>query len=153
MRKPPAEVHTFLEPYGAEIARLFFATRSAVLSAAPKANELIYDAYNTVTAVFSFTDRSKEAFCHVAAYGNYVNLGFNRGARLPDPEKLLAGTGNSIRHVRIAAVEDLQRPGVRRLLRVAVQEGWSISPITRAVPQSVVKAICARKRRPSFAKR
>jgi hypothetical protein len=149
MRKPPAELHTFLAPYDAEIAHLFFATRGAVLSAAPKANELIYDAYNTVTAVFSFTDRLTEAFCHVAAYRHYVNLGFNRGARLPDPDELLAGTGSSIRHLRIAAVEDLQRPGLRRLLRAAVQEGRSLSPASRAVPQSIVKAIYARKRRPS----
>src|SRR4026207_616530 len=79
MRKPPTALREFLQPYEPAVARLFLAARGAVLRAAPNATELIYDAYNAVSAVYSFTDRMKEAFCHVAAYPKYVNLGFNRG--------------------------------------------------------------------------
>jgi hypothetical protein len=113
MRKPPAALRTFLEAYDPAVGRLFFAARAAVLAAAPKADELIYDAYNAVAAAYTFSDRLKEAFCHIAAYGSYVNLGFNRGARLPDPDGILVGSGTSIRHVRIDATEDLQRPAVK----------------------------------------
>jgi hypothetical protein len=41
----------------------------------------------------------KDGFCHIVAYGSYVNLGFNRGALLPDPGKALHGTGkNDLAH-------------------------------------------------------
>jgi hypothetical protein len=149
MRTPPAELRDFLTPYGAEVSRLFFATRKAVLTAAPAANELIYDAYNAVAASYSFTNRLKEAFCHVAAYPKYVNLGFNRGAMLTDPERLLVGTGAKIRHIRIATVNDLKRHGIQELLRAAVEEGRNLTPKRTTKPHSVVKAIYANRRRPS----
>jgi hypothetical protein len=150
MREPPAELQRFLEPYDPEVARLFFAARTAVLAAAPQARELIYDAYNAVAAAYSFTHRMKEAFCHVAAYRDHVNLGFNRGAGLADPDGLLAGTGKHIRHIRIGAIADLQRPSVRRLVRAAAQEGARLGSVAPAgPPRSVVQAVYARKRRPS----
>jgi len=153
MRKPPADLRKFLEAYDPAISRLFFAARTAILAAAPEANELIYDAYSAVTVAYSFTDRLKEAFCHVAAYRNYVNLGFNYGAGLADPEGLLLGTGTNIRHIRISAIENLQQSAVRILISAAVEQGRSFSPEAPAVPRSMVKAIYAKKRRPSSVKR
>lgn len=148
MRTPPAPLRKYLAPYGPAISRLFFATREAILTAAPDATELIYDAYNAVAVAYSFTDRLKEAFCHVAAYRNYVNLGFNRGARLADPERLLVGGGTNIRHIRIAAIETLQQPGVQRLVRAAVEQGRSLGAAATSTPQAIVKATHGRKRRP-----
>jgi hypothetical protein len=148
MRKPPTALREFLQPYDPAVARLFLAARGAVLRAAPNATELIYDAYNAVSAVYSFTDRMKEAFCHVAAYPKYVNLGFNRGASLADPERLLAGTGANIRHVRIDEAGILRRAAVECLLRAAVEQGRALAPVASPAPRSVVKAVYAKKRRP-----
>jgi hypothetical protein len=114
----------------------------------PRPTELIYDAYNAVTVAYSFTDRLKEAFCHVAAYRRHVNLGFNRGAVLADPERLLVGTGRSIRHLRLRAIEDLERPAVGHLVRAAADEGRSLAPPAPAEPRSMVKGAYAAKRRP-----
>jgi hypothetical protein len=151
-REPPAALRTFLEPYDAAIVRLFLAARSAVLAAAPDASELVYDAYNAVSAAYSFTDRLKEAFCHVAAYPGHVNLGFNRGAGLADPEGLLVGTGRSIRHVRLSAIDDLGRPGVRDLLRAAVEEGRGLDPAVPLGPRTSVRGAYPRRRRPGSAR-
>jgi hypothetical protein len=38
MRKPPAELHIFLSACASDVAKLFLATRRAVLTAAPDAN-------------------------------------------------------------------------------------------------------------------
>lgn len=46
----------------------------------------------------------------------HVTFIFLRGARLPDPEKLLEGTGKSLRHVKLRSVEDVKRPGVKKLI-------------------------------------
>ena len=64
----------------------------------------------------------KDGFCHIVAYSSYVNLGFNRGALLPDPGKALAGTGKLIRHVTIQNHDDLERPLIRRFLQAAIQQ-------------------------------
>jgi hypothetical protein len=50
-----------------------------------------------------------------------VNLGFNRGALLPDPNRALAGTGKLIRHLTIRNENELHRPLVRRLLQAAIE--------------------------------
>ena len=39
-----------------------------------------------------------------------------RGAGLPDPEKLLEGTGKGVRHVKLRTVADVNKPGVKKLL-------------------------------------
>ncbi len=150
MRRPSPELRKFLAPYDPAIARLFLAARAAVLEAAPDASELVYDAYNAVAEAFTFSERLKEAFCHVAAYPKHVNLGFNRGASLPDPERWLAGSGARIRHVRVTAVEDLTRAAVRALIRAAVAEGRECAAERgQAKPRAVVKDVKYRtKRRP-----
>ena len=141
MRRALPELRRFLEPYDADVVRTFLAARGAVLAAAPQATELVYDAYNAVSCAYSFTDRLKDAFCHVAAYAGYVNLGFNRGALLSDPEGLLVGSGASIRHIRISGLADLRRPGVRRLVGAAVQQGRALVSTPRVEGQSLVKAV------------
>ena len=149
MRRPSPDLRRFLAPYDPAIARLFLAARAAVLEAAPDASELVYDAYNAVAEAFTFSDRLKEAFCHVAAYPKHVNLGFNRGAALPDPERLLAGRGARIRHVRVTAAEDVTRPAVRSLVRAAVEEGRECAAGRAVTPRAVVKDVKYRtKRRP-----
>lgn len=147
--RPPAELGRFLAPYDPRVTRLFLAARAAVLRAAPGASELVYDAYNAVATAYGYSDRLSDAFCHVAAYASHVNLGFNRGADLPDPEGLLAGKGARIRHVRIDAPADLARTGVRALVRAAAAEGRARVGAARGVPRAVVKKTAyTRKRRP-----
>jgi len=145
MRRPPPALRKFLEPYGPQVTRLFFATRAAILGRSDHIHELIYDAYNAVAAGYSFTERPSDAFCHVAAYAGWVNLGFNFGATLPDPEKLLVGKGNRIRHIRITDPAQLDAPAVQALIAAATAAATR-GETTRA--KSVVRAIYARRRRP-----
>jgi hypothetical protein len=146
-RPPSAALRGFLEAYDPPIARLYFAARATVLDAAPDVNELIYDAYNAVTTAYSFTERLADAFCHVAAYRGYVNLGFNRGAGLPDPERILVGKGARIRHVRVSATKDLERPALRSLLRAAVEQGRRGGSAEPGLARALVKSVSAKKRR------
>jgi hypothetical protein len=145
---PPKPEHlSFLRPYGEAITGLVLATRKQVLQEAPGAIELIYDAYSAVSAGYSFTGRPSDSFVYVAAYPKGVNLGFWLGALLPDPDGLLEGSGKTARHVKIRAATDLDRPGVRGLIRAAV--ALAERPEGPAPKQaSVVRAVYARKRRP-----
>ncbi len=49
-----------------------------------------------------------------------VNLGFPRGTKLPDPGGLLVGTGKRARHVKITALEEIDLPRLRALIKASV---------------------------------
>jgi hypothetical protein len=72
---------------------------------------------------FSFTGKPmNEGFCHIVAYKSHVNLGYNRGALLRDPDRVLTGTGKSIRPITIHNQNELDRPFVRRYLQAAIEQ-------------------------------
>lgn len=148
MRNPPDELREFLSAFAPRVSKLFLATRGAVLAKAPESNELVYDAANAVTAAYTYSDRLKEAFCHVAAYSAHVNLGFNRGASLLDPDGMLEGSGTSIRHIRLTKSSELSDPALQALLHSAALEGRSLVETPPKQPTSIVRPTTGVKRRP-----
>jgi len=145
--KPRPEYLKFLSAYEPRITELALAVRKLVLEEAPEAIELIYDAYSAVSAGYSFTGRPSDAFIHIAAYARWVNLGFNYGSQLEDPQKVLQGTGQWVRHIRIADSADVKDPMLRAFVKSAIAEAERPDkPGTSG--KSVVRAIYARKRRP-----
>ena len=63
-----------------------------------------------------------DGYVYILPHAAWVNLGFYRGADLPDPEALLEGTGARMRHVKIRSVDDARRPAVRTLVAAAYAE-------------------------------
>ncbi|NUM44004.1 MAG: DUF1801 domain-containing protein [Anaerolineales bacterium] len=63
--------------------------------------------------------KMSEQFCYIAVFKERINLGFYYGAGLPDPEHLLEGTGNALRHVKVSAVEQLENPALVKLVEAA----------------------------------
>jgi hypothetical protein len=47
---------------------------------------------------------------------DHVTFAFLRGAALPDPEKLMEGAGKGVRHLKLRSVDEVKRPGVKKLL-------------------------------------
>jgi hypothetical protein len=152
VRPPIPELLKFLSAYDKPVIALALALRKKVLTAAPMATETIYDAYSAVAIGYSFTGRLKEGFCHIAVYSKHVNLGFDWGTELPDPHELLEGTGKRTRHVTLRNLSDVKDPRLGPLLRIAIQNGHILALAAKVPvipPQSIVKAICARRRRPA----
>jgi hypothetical protein len=144
LRPPDPEYLKLLLPYGEGIQKLALAVRKLVLEEAPDAGEFVYEVY-TIADHFSFTARPSDAFVFTTTHANWVNLGFNFGAALPDPDGLLLGEGKLIRHVRIAQAVDLEAPGVRSLVRAAVAEAER--PEGKAgKPRTVVHRAAGRRR-------
>ena len=145
---PRCEYLEFLAAYEPGITALALATRALVLSEAPDAVELIYDAYSAVSAGYSFTARPSDAFIHIAAYAHWVNLGFNHGADLVDSDGILQGSGRQIRHIRIAETADLRKPAIRKFVRAAIAQATRPHAKAAAAGSSVVRAVYAKRRRP-----
>jgi hypothetical protein len=121
VKPPDRTLLGYLASYDQHVARLALAAREVVLEEAPAAIESIFKGYAVVIG-FSFTGKPlKDGFCHVVTYSTHVNLGFNRGASLPDPNRALAGTGKAIRHLTIRSEDELHRPLVRRFLQAAIE--------------------------------
>ena len=54
-------------------------------------------------------------------YTNHLNLGFNKGTLLKDPNKLLTGTGNLIRHIDVKNPVDYRNHEVEALIKEAIE--------------------------------
>lgn len=63
-----------------------------------------------------------EHFCYLGLHLNHVNLGFYYGAKLPDPQGLLEGTGKSMRHIKVRGMEELERQPIHDLLCSSLEE-------------------------------
>lgn len=146
---PSEDLIRFLAVYDLSVSELGLKLREMVLSEAPTATELIYDAYSAVAIAFTFTKRLKEAFCHIAVYSKHVNLGFNHGASLPDPDGVLAGSGKQIRHIKVGNADDLANPQLRHFLKLAIQRAKSECVVpSKKGATAIVKATKGAKRRP-----
>jgi len=54
--------------------------------------------------------------CGFMAGKEHVTFIFLRGAALPDPERLLEGTGKSVRHVKVRTMNDVRKPALKKLI-------------------------------------
>lgn len=59
------------------------------------------------------------AFAYVNAFTNHVNVGFFQGAALPDPAKILQGTGKRMRHVKLRPGEAVNEAALLDLIHHA----------------------------------
>jgi len=109
----------FLEFKDREVIDLFIDLREYILELYPECNELVYHTH-ALTSVFSISDKLSDAFCMLPIYTNHVNLGFNKGALLKDPNKLLTGTGNLIRHIDVKKPTDYRNAKVKALIQDAI---------------------------------
>jgi hypothetical protein len=66
--------------------------------------------------------KMSEGYSYILPYKNWVNLGFFKGAVLPDPDGIMEGTGAMMRHVKIRSLEDAEKPSVHKLIGEALAE-------------------------------
>lgn len=59
---------------------------------------------------------------YIAPFSRSANLGFYRGAKLPDPHGLLRGTGKRLRHLKFSGLGEVNDGQVLELLRAARKE-------------------------------
>lgn len=114
------QVRGFIAKFEPKHQTLIRAVRKALRKRFPTAYELAYDNYNFFVLGYGPTERPSDCIVSMAAGGNGVGLCFIRGASLPDPYKILLGSGNQTRFIRIESVDVLARPEVEALIDAAV---------------------------------
>jgi len=124
---PPSEdLIRELAAFDISVGELALALRQMVLEEAPAAVEKVLRVYALVFW-YSLTGRMADAFVQVVIYPKGVNLMFNRGAELEDPDGVLVGEGKIIRHIKVRRPEDLKNRYLRKFIRAALKNAKSIA--------------------------
>ena len=116
------QLSKFIEKFEPKHRALIRSTRRALRKRLPTANELVWDNYNFFVIGYSATERPSDSIVVIAAASNGVGLSFYRGSTLPDPHKILLGSGKQNRFIRLESAKTLVRPEVEALIAAAVAQ-------------------------------
>ena len=135
----------FIAKFEQANAKLIRKLRAEILKLLPTAVEIVYDNYNFFVIGYSTTERPSDCILSLAAAANGVGLSFYYGASLPDPQRLLLGSGKQNRFVRLPTVETLRLPGVLALVNAAVAQADPPLP-SQGGGYTIIKSISAKQR-------
>lgn len=141
---PQEQLDGFIDKFTPDIAATIRRAVAMVSARLPGATILVYDNYNALAIGFGATDRVRSIVCSVAGYPRWVSLFLSNGPTLPDPEGLLEGAGNTVRHVKLIG-DRMNSPAVAALIdAAAVSVATPIDPAGEG--RLVIKSISARQR-------
>jgi uncharacterized protein DUF1801 len=139
------QLKSFIGKFDTTDQRLIRAVRKAVRRRFAGAWELVYDNYNFFVIGYSPTERPSDSIVSIAARAGSVGLCFIRGAALPDPKKLLQGSGNQTRFIRLDSADVLTRPEIEALIGSAIARSRApLPPPGRG--RLIIRSISARQR-------
>lgn len=115
-----SEFKKILSGFSPEVADMATAVRSLIFDVLPETVEVVWN-QQKIAGFGTGPKKMTEHFSWIQPCKGHVNLGFNYGAELPDPDGLLEGTGKLFRHAKIKSLEDVKRPALRKLLEKAVK--------------------------------
>lgn len=145
MDDPEAQLESFIAKFDPENQTVIRAVRKALRKRLPAANELAYDNYNFFALGYSSTERPSDCIVSIAAAANGVGLSFYYGATLPDPHKILQGSGNQNRFVRLPSADVLKQPAVAELIDAAVAQATPPLP-TSGKGKLIIRSISAKQK-------
>ncbi len=145
-----AQLDGFIDKFTPDVAALTRALLGRLKARVPGATILVYDNYNALAIGFAAGERVKDVILSLAVYPRWVSLFFMQGRWLDDPDGLLRGEGNQVRHVPAVSEASFDDPGVDALIAQAL--ATADRPIDPAAEQVlIVKSVSMRQRprRPS----
>jgi hypothetical protein len=107
-----------LAKYPDDVQKLALQTRKFILQVVRQAREGVDSSAPVVG--YGYGPGYKDTVCTMILSKSGVKLGLAWGAKLPDPEKLMGGTGKVHRYVQLTRAADLKRRGLKPLLRAAL---------------------------------
>jgi len=118
---PEAQLRSFIDRLDPKIQKLSRSVRAALRKRLPTAYELAYDYSSFFVIAYSPTENGIEAPVSFAGRSTGVDLYFNKGPQLPDPKKLLLGSGKLTRFIRVESASQLADPDVEAFIVAAIE--------------------------------
>ncbi|MDB5389582.1 MAG: hypothetical protein JWM11_5228, partial [Planctomycetaceae bacterium] len=119
-RSAEAEVQTLVAKFAPANLRLVGAVRRCLRKRLPTAHELAYEYRDWFVISYSPNEHGYEGVLAIRGSADGVKLYFNSGKELPDPEKLLQGSGKQTRWMHLESASALARPEVASLIDEAI---------------------------------
>jgi len=144
-RQAERQLTEFIAKFTPEMAKRIRAARAKMRGFIPQAFELVYDNYNFFVIGYGPTEKAGDAIFSLAAQASGLSLCFLQGAKLPDPHKLLRGSGNVVRSIRLESPDALDDPKVRQLIDIAMNRAKAPIPVDGS-HQLIIKSVSAKQR-------
>ena len=135
-RSAEAQVRTLIAKFAPAHLRLIGAMRRWLRKRLPTAHEVVYEYRDWFVISYSPNEHGYEGVLAIRASANGVKLYFNQDKELPDPAKLLQGSGKQTRSIDMEGASTLARPEVASLIDEAIARNRV--PFARAGRGSVV---------------
>ncbi|HTR23598.1 MAG TPA: hypothetical protein VMI10_06405 [Terriglobales bacterium] len=139
------QLASFIAKFDPKIAKQIRDARKVMRKRYPAANELVYDNYNFFVIGYSTTERPSDCMFSLAANAKGIGLSFYYGSTLPDPHKILLGSGNQNRFVRLPATATLSKSAVKELMHAAVAQADPPLP-SSGDGKLIIRSIAAKQR-------
>jgi len=127
---PEAQLKSFNDRFDPKQQKFVRSIRAAVRKRFPTLNEVAYDYSSFFVIAYSPTEQGIDAIVSVAARADRVDLYFTHGPKLPDPKKLLQGSGKQVRFIRLETVKHLAHPDVEGFITAAIEHSRVPLPST-----------------------
>lgn len=112
------ELDELLETYPANVRDIALAARQMINATIPDLQEMVDRSARVIG--YGFGAGYADLICTIILSKSGVKLGIVGSAALPDPNKLLEGSGKRHRYVALTKLSDLKKPGIKPLLKARV---------------------------------
>ena len=122
MSRQDTTVEDLLDAHSDTVVATVQRLRAVLRAAQPHLEERARRGWHSI----NFRDPAAGFVCAIFPGADEVQLVFEHGARLPDPEGLLTGTGAQVRALRFSGPADVDADVVTRFLDLAVDLGAAL---------------------------
>src|SRR4051812_7526597 len=119
---PEAQLRSYIDRLDPQVQKLFRSVRAAMRKRFLTANELAYDYSHALVIGYAPADRGIDSIVAIRASATGVSLYFSQGPQLPDPKRLLRGSGKQVRFIQVEAASQLAHPDVEALIAATIDQ-------------------------------
>ncbi len=156
MTNPETQLAVLFANYEPAMAKLGTTLRAKLRDRLPGLFEIVYfyEGQNALVISYSPTENGYDGMCSIGLYPDCAKLFFTQGPSLSkaDPNKLLRGSGKSVRHVVLNTAADFDRAEIQALMTAAVKLA-KVRLDPNAKGSVILKAEAQKQRRARVAKK
>jgi hypothetical protein len=124
------QIKGFIAKFEPKHQALIRSVRKTLRKRFPSANELVYDYSKSFVIGYSPIERGIDSVVAISLGADGLRLYFNQGPQLPDPTKILLGSGKQTRFIQIESPRSLLLPEVEALLEAAIDRAKTPFPLS-----------------------